>query len=370
LGLISSTRFNKPRAVTHLNIDPAPRPSLTYPFNRGFSPEPGKPFEVSPGVFWLRVPLPISLDHINLWLLKDGDQWVIVDSGFDDAVCLETWETVFDEFLEPELVSRIIITHYHPDHIGLASWLAHRCHCKVHITRGEFDRYRTIVDRATSDSSGEIKTFLQQMGFSDRLQKIYQEFFKVDEKPPEARVQEHDCVFIKADDELLIGNKQWRVIVGNGHSPEHACLYCEELGLMISGDQALPRISSNISVYYSNRDQNPLADWLESCARLRDTVPSSTLILPAHQEPFIGIALRMQQLLDDHAAQLNKLRLRLTQPMTAAEAHQLVFERELSDVEILLATGETLAHLNYLIARDEVVSHSSDDGRTRYALKQ
>lgn len=156
--------------------------------------------------------------------------------------------------------------------------------------------------------------------------------------------------------------------MGNGHSPEHACLYCAELGVMISGDQALPRISSNISVYYSNRDQNPLADWLDSCARLRDDIPADTLILPSHQEPFVGLDKRMQQLIDDHAAQLNKLRSQITSPVTAVEAHKILFERKLNEVEVLLATGETLAHINFLLATGELAREISPAKTAIYSV--
>ena len=354
--------------MTQLNIDPAPRPDLDYPFERGFAPEPGQPYEVAEGVFWLRMPLPMSLNHINLWLLRDGEQWTIVDCGFDDPRSRETWEMVFADFMSPSDVSQIIVTHYHPDHIGLASWLAHRCDCKVHITRGEFSRYRSIIDRASSGEVEEAGLFLHEMGFSPELQKTYQEFFKVDEKPREERLQHEDCIFVQEGHDFHIGGQTWRIVMGNGHSPEHACLYNAEQKLMISGDQALPRISSNVSVYYTNRDQNPLADWLDSCARLKQSIPADTLILPAHQEPFIGIDKRMQQLIDDHVAQLNKLRLRLTEPKTAAQAHTLMFERELSDIEILLATGETLAHLNYLLNTGEIAKEKTADGQAFYSL--
>ncbi len=355
--------------MTELSTKFSSRPKLDYPFKRGFSPEPGQPFEVADGVFWLRVPLPISLDHINLWLLRDGDGWVIVDCGFDDPVSRSVWDTVFSEFCRPDQIHKIIVTHYHPDHIGLASWLAHRCGCKVHITRGEFDRYRMLVDRAGQVESPDIFEFVRELGFSESQQGIYKRFFYVDVKPAEERLQLDDCIFISAGDQFDIGKYRWEVVPGNGHSPEHACLYCATKDLLISGDQALPRISSNISVYYSNKDQNPLHDWLESCARLRDHIPAHTLILPAHQEPFKGIDLRMQQLIDDHNAQLNKLRIEMNSPTSAAVAHKILFERELNEVETLLATGETLAHINYLLHRGELFKQKMDDGTIVYMLK-
>lgn len=357
-------------SASQLSTQSAPRPNLRYPFEKGFSPAHGEPFEVADGVFWVRVPLPISLDHINLWLLRDGDGWVIVDSGYDDHSCRAVWDTVFDSFCSAQSVNKIIITHYHPDHIGLAAWLAHRCDCKVHITRGEFERYRKLVDRAGQSKSPEIKAFITELGFSPEQQALYNRFFSVDDKPSKDRVQHADCVFIADGDQFQIGDYEWRVVMGNGHSPEHACLYCPSLETLISGDQALPRISSNISVYFSNRHEDPLSDWLASCQRLRDQLPSNTLVLPSHQEPFFGLDLRMQQLIDDHVAQLNKLRIGLTKPTSAADSHKLLFERELSESEVLMATGETLAHINYLLHRGELTQTATNDGVKTYSLAQ
>lgn len=354
--------------LNHLDTEFSARPNLRYPFGKSFCPEPGEPLEVANGVFWLRVPLPIALDHINLWLLKDDEGWVIVDSGYDAPVCTEVWETVFSRFCAPESVNRIIITHYHPDHIGLAAWLAHRCDCKIHVTQGEYGRYRKIVDRSGEQAAPSIEKFVSELGFSQEQQVIYNQFFSVDKKPAESRVQGEDCVFIQDGDLLTIGGNDWRIVVGNGHSPEHACLYSPKLNVLISGDQALPRISSNISVYFSNQLEDPLSDWLDSCAKLRDQIPVNTLILPSHQEPFYGHELRMQQLIDDHYAQLNRLRIGLVEQHTACSAMPLLFQRELNEGEKLMATGETLAHINYLWHRDEIEKTRLEDGTLVYQM--
>jgi glyoxylase-like metal-dependent hydrolase (beta-lactamase superfamily II) len=314
------------------------------------------------------MPLPFSLDHINLWLLRDGDEWVIVDSGLDDLVCKEVWEQIFDGFIAPELVNRIVITHYHPDHVGLAAWLAKRCNCKIHITAGELQRYRMLVERTPGVVGEDVKQFIASIGYSDQQQEHCEKFFAVDDRPASSRVHKEHCVIIKEGDLIKTGENVWRVVVGNGHSPEHACLYCESLELLISGDQALPRISSNISVYYSNADADPLRDWLDSCAKLRDSLPVDTLVLPSHQEPFFGLDLRMQQLIDDHHAQLNKLRMEISGQITANEAREILFERELSRVDVLLATGETLAHINHLWHRDELQRKQQPGSVTTYCV--
>ncbi len=345
----------------------APRPELKYPFKKRWSPEPGQPFEVEDGVFWLRVPLPIALDHINLWILRDNDGWTLVDSGYDAQICKDVWEQVFDGFLDPGSVKRVIVTHFHPDHIGLASWLALRCECPVLISRGEFDHYHSIISRNAEEYRIEAALFIREMGYQTDMVDKFAAFFEADQKPDEARVQKTQCEFIADGDVLDVDGRHWKIVSGNGHSPEHSCLYCEELKVLISGDQSIPRISSNVSVYPSNRHDDPLADWLNSCEKLQSVIPDETLILPSHQEPFYGNNARMQQLIDDHHAQLNCLRLAVRAPISAVQARAVLFNRELTTVETLLATGETLAHLNYLMHQGEISMEIDKQGVALYS---
>lgn len=356
--------------MTYLSTEFAPRPSLEYPFEKKWSPKAGEPYEVAKGLYWLRVPLPISLDHINLWLLEDGDGWVIVDSGYDASMCKDVWESVFTSFIKSKPVNKIIITHFHPDHIGLASWLALRCDCPILITKGEFNHYQNLVHRDPKALRAQANAFVTQMGYEADVAEKFVQFMAADDKPASARVQQSMCEFIQDADELIINGRTWRVVSGNGHSPEHACLYCSELDVLISGDQAIPRISSHVGVYPSNRDQDPLGDWLDSCAKLRDTIPPQTLILPSHQEPFRGIVPRMQQLIVDHHAQLNRLRLEMDTPSSPVQARAILFNRELSVFDTILATGETLAHLNYLLHRHELVMQLDELGVARYQINQ
>lgn len=323
---------------------------IDYPFKKGWSPEPGKPFEVADGVFWLRMPLPIDLDHINLWLLKDAENtWTIVDSGYDAVECKAVWDHVFETFLKENTVSKIIITHFHPDHIGLAAWLAHRCNAPIYITKGEFEHYHSIVNRDLSSFKTQTLKFAKEVGFDEKTALAFLNFFSTSDKPDNARVKHEMCVFIADGDSISIGNHDWTVVTGNGHSPEHACLYCLGLNVFISGDQAIARISSNISVYPSNPDANPLKDWLNSCQKLRDMIPASTLILAAHQEPFISIARRMQDMIDDHHQDLARMQIALVDMKNTVQLRQVLFDRPLNQVESVFATGETLAHINYLL---------------------
>ena len=364
------THFQVHRCETSLNqliTEFAPRPTLEYPFEMRWSPEPGKPFEVANGVYWLRMPLPIQLDHINLWILRDGDGWTLVDTGYDSPVCKEVWEQVFEEFLTPDSVKQIIVTHFHPDHIGLAAWLLDKCNCPLLISAGEFNLYHEIHTRDQKNTKRISTEFLQELGFDMQDVAQFMPFFLSEEKPKNSRLQKDRCVFIKDGDDIEIDGSNWRVVSGNGHSPEHSCLYSKDLQVMISGDQAIPRISSNVSVYPANRHEDPLGDWLTSCEKLKSNIPNKTLILPSHQEPFRGLTERMQQLIDDHLAQLNRLRLAVHAPISPIQARSILFDRELNAIETILATGETLAHLNYLVHQGEVVMNIDSNGQARYS---
>ncbi len=342
---------------------------LTYPFGKRWSPEIGQPFEVAKGVYWLRMPLPMSLDHINLWLLKDGERWVIVDTGVDSEECKSVWESVFDSFLDPQKVSKVIVTHFHLDHIGLASWLARRCDCPIHMTQGELDYYRNMIDRDQRQADSKAKQFFVSLGFPERESEKIVSFFSTEEKPTEARVQRDQVLHISEGTLIKIGDRTWRVVTGCGHSPEHACLYSEEDKLLISGDQSLPRISSNVSVFPGNSNLDPLRDWLRSCEKLKQAIPPSALVLPAHQEPFHNNPLRMQQLIDDHLEQLEKLRDKVDSPVSALQASRILFDRELKPADVVLATGETMAHLRYLENEGELVVSRDTEGVQRFSLR-
>jgi len=339
---------------------------LEYPFGLRWSPPIGEPFEVVDGVYWLRTPLPMALDHINLWLLRDGDHWTIVDTGYDHESSKAVWRQVFENFLDPKSVSRIIVTHYHPDHIGLAAWLSRQCDSEVFISRGEFATYRAMIDRDQKLFADQISAFTKELGFESEHSQRYLQFMNSEDKPAESRLQKEQSFFIQAGDTFSIGDREWQVVHGNGHSPEHSCLFCPELDALISGDQAIARISSNISVYPATRNDNPLKDWLASCASLKETIPSQTMILPAHQEPFYGIDVRMQQLIDGHHQQLQlliqKLEAAAPQAISVTTARQVLFNRELSFVESLFATGEALAHLNYLVDEQSATAEHDQNG--------
>jgi len=304
--------------------------ALEYPFEERWSPVAGKPFEVG--------------------IIRDSnDSWTIVDAGYDSQECKDIWLQVFNQFLVGKTVNKIIITHFHPDHIGLGAWLARKLDAPILISKGEFQHYDKIINRDANMFRKTTLSFAKKIGLDDEIANSFAYFFGASNKPDEGRVKIDMCEYVEDGDIIDINGREWRVVSGNGHSPEHSCLYCQDLEVLISGDQAIARISSNVSVYPSEPDANPLEDWLKSCAKLRDTIPVSTLILPSHQEPFIGINRRMQALIDEHQADLNKLADGLISPKRVVDARKILFDRKLNQVQTVLAIGETLAHLNYLL---------------------
>lgn len=321
------------------------RRGLFYPYGRWTS-EPGTLFQVSDGVFWLRMPLPISLDHINLWVLDDGDGWAIVDTGLNTGGGKKVWEALFAGPMAGRPVTRVIVTHYHPDHLGLAGWLCERWSVPLTIARTEYLLARTLTLDVRDAPPAEVAAFYARAGWPGEVlegfrRQSWGNFAKAVSPLPSGFVR------LSEGQELTIGGRQWRVVTGRGHSPEHSCLVCDEAGLLIAGDQILPRITPNVSVYPTEPLANPLGDWLESLDRLGG-LDGSLRVLPAHDEPFEGLHDRLEQLRADHMRKLDALEDFCAKPRNAYGCFEVLFRRPVGENEIMMATGEALAHLHYL----------------------
>jgi glyoxylase-like metal-dependent hydrolase (beta-lactamase superfamily II) len=309
-------------------------------------PAPGALVAMAPGVFWLRMPLPMALDHINLWVLEDTDGWVLVDTGMGTPETYGLWERLFADGLAGKPVRRVLVTHMHPDHVGAAGWLVRRWGVELVMTREEFLQCRNLVadtDRAAPD---EALNFYRSAGWNeDQLEQYrrrFGSFGKVVSPLPSAYAR-------MRDGELLsINERSWQVRVGSGHSPEHACLFCPELNLVISGDQILPTISSNVSVWPTEPSADPLADWLKSCVDFRDALPADVLVLPSHGLPFTGVVNRLNRLIEMHEDALDRVINACDEPRSAADIMGVLFRRRLEGDHLYMATGEALAHLHYL----------------------
>jgi len=326
-------------------------------------PEFGQSTPVLPGVSWLRMPLPFLLGHINLWLLEDAGSWTIVDTGLFTQATRDHWQTVLTRQLRGEPVGRVLVTHLHPDHAGCAGWLEETCQAPLWMSREEYLLCRTLVADTGKPAPPEGIEFYSAAGFPESAIERYQRHFGTFGQFVAPLPQSYHR--LRDGMKLSIGRHKWQVIVGRGHSVEHVCLYCEDLNTLISGDQILPTISSNVSVYPTEPAANPLADWIESLTMLKSRLPADVLVLPAHGKPFRGAHPRLQQLIVEHLDGLDKLRQLCLRPIRAVDAFPALFKSTINEGNLIMATGEAIAHLNYLKENGELRSWL-DEHNTRW----
>ncbi len=355
-------------------------------------PEPGDSLEVASGVRWLRMPLPFALNHINLWLLRDelagvdgtSQGWTIVDCGIDNEATRGHWERVFATQLGGLPVLRLIATHMHPDHIGLAHWLTQRWSramgagdagfdCRLWMSATDY-AIAVLGSRADSSMGGDAAAnFASSHGLCDAeaIAQIRERagFFAsmVPRMPPAYhRLMDGDLV-PTGSTESTVGRHSWRCLVGHGHAPEHISLHCEALGVLISGDMLLPRISTNISVSHHEPEADPLAMFLASLDRLR-ALPADTLVLPSHGKPFRGLHARIDQLFAHHAERLAEVMAACTRtPHSAADLLPVLFRRPLDVHQTTFALGEAIAHLNALWHQGKLRRRADARGVCRFS---
>ena len=335
--------------------------SLHYPLAEAL-PEPGTTLEVAPGVRWLRMPLPFQLNHINLWLLRDGDGWTIVDTGIGNAETRGLWERILEK---TGPVGRIILTHYHPDHAGNAAWLCEKFGVEMWTTQGEYLTAHAVRAAAAGYTSEAVLGVFEKNGLdAERRAAMAPKGNRYAALVPGfpasyRRIYEHDA--------LRIGGHDWRAIVGYGHAPEHLSLYCKELNVVIAGDMLLSTISTNVSVWSVDPDGDPLRLFLQSIARYRE-LPQDVLVLPSHGKPFRGAHERVAALEAHHAERFAELEAALrNEPKSAAELLGILFRRPLDAHQTFFAMGEAIAHLHYLYYAGRATRAAGPDGVMRYA---
>ncbi|HEY8608585.1 MAG TPA: MBL fold metallo-hydrolase [Noviherbaspirillum sp.] len=318
---------------------------LDYPFADQL-PEHGGVREIAPGVLWVRMGLPFALDHINLWLLRDGDAWTIVDCGIASDSTRAGWDSVFAAHLDGLPVRRLIVTHCHPDHVGLAGWLSERWDAPVWMTTGEFGFARMMAASLPGVDGTAALPHFERHGLRDpeMLEKLGSRKSYYPSLVPSVptayrRMQDGQA--------LRIGEHEWKVITGFGHSPEHASLHCAALGLLISGDMVLPRISTNVSVFAVEPEANPVQLYLDSLLKFGG-LPADTLVLPAHGRPFRGLHTRIRQLQEHHEARLAEVVEACATPQSASDIVPIMFRRPLDAHQLTFALGEALSHLHKL----------------------
>jgi glyoxylase-like metal-dependent hydrolase (beta-lactamase superfamily II) len=328
-------------------------------------PEPGTALEVVPGVRWIRMPLPFALDHVNLFLLDDGDDgWVLIDTGAALKPTQDLWELVLANELDGRPISQIVVTHFHPDHVGNAGWLQDRTGAPLWMSRTEWLSARANRAEASEQFSLVAPDFYRRAGLSttlvDELRDLGNHFRNlVSPVPP---VYHRIC----EETALEIGGRSWMAIIGAGHSPEHVCLHCAEEKLILGGDFLLPRISPNISVWWHEPDGNPLKDYIKFLGQL-GYLDKDILVLPSHDRPYRGLPERRRDLVAHHEQRFDLALEVCKEPATAADVMYQMFKRQLDAHQSRFAIGEALAHLNYLVDDGRMARDEDADGVWRFA---
>ena len=342
---------------------------LQYPLGDRL-PGPAVRIEVAPGVHWIRMPLPFALDHINLWLLRDdfeGEGWTLIDCGIASDETRALWTRLFESGLDGLPIRRLLCTHTHPDHVGSAHWLQQRFGAPLWMTMGEYGLGRVLSSSLPGADSDAAAEHFRRHGIAPGPQL---EAIRVRGGDHFARlVPSMPTSFrrIREGERIAIGGRLWRVIIGLGHSPEHAALYCEADALMLSGDMVLPRISTNVSVWDIEPESNPVDWFLESLGRF-EICREDTLVLPSHGRPFRGLHTRLAQLRAHHLERLEVVLAACGQsPHTAAQMVPVMFERRFDTHQLTFALGEALAHLHSLWYAGRVRRLIDDAGVIRFA---
>jgi len=342
--------------------DPA-QPTLFFPFAQ--PPDPGRLEEVARDVMWLRLPLPYRLDHVNIYLIKDGNGWATVDTGLGTDDCRAAWDAVLAGPLAGERLTRMVVTHYHPDHVGLAGWLAERFGLPLAMPRTEY-LYSLALQYAPGDLGAEMhRPFYRRHGMPSEVTDLVlsrgHEYLRRTTGVPTTYHR------IKHGDALQIDARRFAILTGGGHALEQAMLYQPEDRLFFAADQVIARISPNVSVHAMEPDLDALGIYLRSLHGLRETIPPDVLVLPGHGLPFYGLHVRIGELIEHHAQRCAEIAAACQeQSLSVAGILPHVFRRELDAHQTGFAFGEVLAHVNHMLARGELVLATDADGTDRY----
>jgi len=324
---------------------------LIFPYHD--KPSGHLPVQINEDIYWYRLPLPMALDHVNVYAIEESRGWTVIDTGFYSDRGVDIWKKIISENFGGKPVKRVVVSHYHPDHVGMAGWFKRQFNADIYATRISWLFARMLTLDVHEKPTPEALNYVKASGVSkSRLDQIKQS------RP----FNFADCVHpiplgfkrLQEGDWLKIGSRNWEVRIGSGHAPDHATFWSDDGKICIGADQFLPDITSNVGVYASEPDANPLGDWLNSCQRFLKMANEDILVLPGHKAPFRGLKTRLQELIDHHHGCLAVLTRELTKPTTAIDCFDSVFGRKIPDKEFGLALAETNAHLNFLLWQNKI----------------
>lgn len=344
---------------------------LEYPWGETL-PSPGSVIEVAPGLRWIRLPLPFALDHVNVWLLRDTfegrEGWTLIDCGVarDDVRAL--WEQIFANCLDGLPIVRVLVTHMHPDHVGLAGWLCERFEAPLWMTMTDFfvaTLWSSGANQRGARGGESAVEHFARHGLSDP-QHLNQIRERGKYYPSLVPTVPHEYRRVTDGEMIRIGKYDWKVIIGYGHAPEHISLFNAETNIFIAGDMVLPRISTNVSVFDYEPDGDPLRLYLESLSKY-EPLPQDALVLPSHGRPFKGLHERITQQREHHRDRLDEVvRACAEGGKTTTDIVPIMFRRKLDTHQLTFAMGEALAHLNLLLFRGDLVRREDTDGLIRF----
>ena len=333
--------------------------AINFPY--AATPVGSKPVEVVGGLFWFRLPLPMQLNHVNAYAARDADGWTIIDTGMDTPETRQIWTGALNGQLSGAPLRRVIVTHHHPDHVGLAGWFQARHGAELWTTRTAWLTARMLTLDLQETPTRETLSFYKSAGMHKQA---------LEERASARPFNFADCVHkiplgfrrIREGEVIEIGGMRWDVRTGGGHAPEHATFWCRDAPAVLAGDQLLADISPNVGVYPTEPDADPLEEWLESCSRFEEFAQDDQVVLTGHKRPYRGLPERLSQLIFNHHSALERLSSALSQPMTAVECFPALYKRSIGSGEFGLALAESVAHLNHLYHRGQADRRKGNDG--------
>lgn len=340
---------------------------ISFPFED--PPEFGESMEIADGILWIRMPLPMKLDHVNCYAIDEGDSWTILDTGFSTGKVRDMWDALIGGVLKGKPIGRIIGSHHHPDHIGLAGWLMAKDGGTLWTSRTAWLMGRMMSLDRQDQMPPESVAFYRSGGMKAEY---------LEERAAQKQTWFSDVMWpmplgykrMIEGDVITLGGRDWDVHMGNGHAPEHVTLWCRDEPLVLSGDQIIPGISPNLGLYPTEPEADPVADWLEACERLSVYATPEQLTMPGHKRPFYGVPHRLKMLIENHHSALDRLKDHLAQtPSRASEVFMPLYKREIGKGEYGLALVEAMSHLNHLNSLGLVNREMDADGAWVWSLK-